>query len=174
MANIITYVNTILTPYYKYMIILFLIIVFVMVARYAYNRFYVKKVKMEKGANVANANNILPIMGVYFFNVDWCPHCVNAKPAWIEFSNEYDNKEVNGYLVRCYDIDCTDDSGEQVVQYDKDIPTNIKPTPVRISELIKKFKIESYPTIKMTKDELIVDFEAKVTKDNLVQFVNSM
>jgi hypothetical protein len=83
---------------------------------------------------------------------------------------------VNGHLVQCYDIDCTDDNGDAVVQFDpKDgSNTNIAPTPIKISQLVKKFKIDSYPTIKLTKDDSTVEFEAKVTKQNLIQFVTSV
>jgi hypothetical protein len=50
----------------------------------------------------------------------------------------------------------------------------MKPTPIKISKLIEKYKIDSYPTIKLTKDGNVVDFDAKVTKQNLIQFVNTI
>ena len=176
MANIITYVDSLLKPYYKLLLAIFLFIVFVTVARFSYQAFFVKTDKGRNAANIANANNIKPITSIYFFHVDWCPHCVKAIPEWNAFVEAYNNKEVGGHLVQCYDIDCTDDNGEVTVQFD---PTNgsytgMKPTPVKISELIKKYKIDSYPTIKLTKDNNVVDFEAKVTKQNLIQFVNSV
>lgn len=172
MANLITYVNSILKPYYKYALLLILVIIFVIVSRYVYNKYYDKPKKIV--SNVANANNMLPVVTVYLFHVDWCPHCKNAMPEWEKFKAEYNNKEVNGYLIQCIDIDCTDDNGEQVIQFDNETSTGITPTPIRISEIIRRFKIESYPTIKMTKDDLIIDFDAKVTQDNLSQFVNSV
>jgi thiol-disulfide isomerase/thioredoxin len=172
MANLITYVNSILKPYYKYALLLILVIIFGIVSRYVYNKYYDKPKKIV--SNVANANNMLPVVTVYLFHVDWCPHCINARPEWEKFKAEYNNKEVNGYLIQCIDIDCTDDNGEQVIQFDNGVSTGITPTPIRISEIIRRFKIESYPTIKMTKDDLIIDFDAKVTQDNLSQFVNSV
>jgi hypothetical protein len=101
---------------------------------------------------------------------------VKAIPEWNSFVEVYNNKEVNGYMVQCYDIDCTDDNGEVTVQFDpiSGGSTGMKPTPVKISQLIKKYKIDSYPTIKLTKDNNVVDFEAKVTKQNLIQFVSSV
>lgn len=176
MANFITYLDTVFKPYYKYMMIFFLFLVFITVARFAYQTSFVKVDKNQKTANVANANNLKPISAVYFFHVDWCPHCVKAIPEWNAFVEIYNNKEVNGYLVQCYDIDCTDDNGEAVIQFDPkdETPTKISPTPIKIAQLVKKYNIDSYPTIKLTKDDVVVDFEAKVTKQNLIQFVNSV
>jgi thiol-disulfide isomerase/thioredoxin len=121
-------------------------------------------------------DNTAPVVAVYFFHVDWCPHCIKAQPEWDSFQKQYDNKEMGGYLVRCYDIDCTEDNGDAVIQFDPndETSTGIKPTSIKISELIQKYKIESYPTIKLTKDDLVVDFDAKVTQANLVQFVSSV
>jgi|UniRef100_A0A6C0DWJ8 thiol-disulfide isomerase/thioredoxin len=176
MANLLVYVNTLMKPYYKYIVFAFFVIVFILVSKYAYEQYYVRPKKVEKVKNVANASSILPIMAVYFFHVEWCPHCVSAKPEWDAFQEQYHNTELNGYLIQCHDIDCTDDNGEEVIQVNPKTNenTDISPTPIRISELIKKFKVDSYPTIKLTKDDLMVDFEAKVTKDNLTQFVNSV
>jgi len=174
MANLLTYVNTILKPYYKYMAIAFLVIVFIIVSKYAYDQYYVRPKKLAKVNNIANSNNIRPIMAVYFFHVGWCPHCVTATPEWQAFEAQYHNTEVNGYLIQCFDIDCTEDNGDEVIQFHNKEETHIAPTPIRVSELIKKFKIDSYPTIKLTKDDLMIDYDAKVTKDNLSQFVNSV
>jgi len=176
MANIVVYVSSLLKPYYKYILAFLLLVVFVTVARYSYQTYFVKVQKNKNSNNVANANNIKPITAIYFFHVDWCPHCVKAVPEWNAFVDAYNNKEINGHLVQCYDIDCTDDNGDVTIQTDPTTgsATNISPTPVKISQLVKKYKIDSYPTIKLTKDDNVIDFEAKVTKQNLIQFVNSV
>jgi thiol-disulfide isomerase/thioredoxin len=177
MANLVTYINSLLKPYYKYILGFLIVLVFVMIARYSFQVYFARQNKNKKLANVANANNTAPIKAVYFFHVDWCPHCIKAQPEWKSFSDQFDNKEIGGYLVRCYDIDCTEDHGDEVIQFDPtndQSPTGIKPTSIKISELVQKYKIESYPTIKMTKDDLVIDFDAKVTHANLSQFVNSV
>jgi len=176
MANIIVYVDSLLRPYYKYMMVFFLFVVFVTVARFSYQMYVSKTMEKKNAANIANANNIKPITAIYFFHVDWCPHCIKAIPEWNSFVETYNNKEVSGYLVQCYDIDCTDDNGEVTVQFDPNNgnSTGMKPTPVKISQLIKRYNIDSYPTIKLTKDDNVVDFEAKVTKQNLIQFVTNV
>lgn len=103
---------------------------------------------------------------------------MKAQPEWDNFKNQYHNTVVNGYLLQCYDINCTDDNGDEVIQYDNSsdvlITTNIEPTPIKISELIKKYEIDSYPTIKLTKDDIVVEYDAKITKDSLTKFINSM
>lgn len=182
MANLVVYANSILKPYYRYMIIIVSLIFFAFLSKYAYERYFVKKNKYKNSSDVANANNMQPIMGVYFFHVGWCPHCVKAQPEWNTFRNQYNNTIVKGYLIKCYDIDCTDDNGESVIAMDnteKDaagnyVTTGIKETPIKIADLVKKYNIDSYPTVKLTKDDLVVAFEAKITKDTLIQFINSV
>jgi len=176
MANIITYVDSLFKPFYKYMMIFFLFVLFVTVARFSYQLYFTKINNKKNDSNIANANNIKPITSIYFFHVDWCPHCIKAIPEWNSFVEAYNNKEVNGHLVQCYDIDCTDDNGEVTIQFDPNngVSTGMNPTPVKISQLIKRYKIDSYPTIKLTKDNNVVDFEAKVTKQNLIQFVTNV
>jgi thiol-disulfide isomerase/thioredoxin len=60
---------------------------------------------------------------VYFFHVDWCPHCKTAKPKVDEFRKN--NTDVN-----VVDVDC-----------DKE------------PELAKKFKVKAYPTVYLVKGE---------------------
>ena len=105
-------------------------------------------------------------------------------------------------MLKCYSIDCTKDNGDEVIQFDNSIgqgvytseDTNvekdtasssdksyqqpnqvpIQPTPIKLSTLIKKYNIDSYPTVKLTKGDVVVDFDSKITKDTLIQFVNSV
>jgi thiol-disulfide isomerase/thioredoxin len=176
MANLVVYVNSLLKPYYKYIVAFLILVLFMTIARFAYQGFFVRVNKNKDKANIANANNVKPITAVYFFHVDWCPHCIKAIPEWNAFVDIYNNKEVNGHLVQCYDIDCTDDNGDVTVQFDptSGTPTYMEPTPIKVSQLIQRYKIDSYPTIKLTKDDIVVDFEAKVTKQNLIQFVTKV
>ena len=90
-----------------------------------------------------------------FFYVDWCPHCKTAKPDWEELKSEYENKTINGYHVKFTEINCTEESDE-------------------IEKLINKYSIEGYPTIKLLKDGQIIEYDAKPSKDTLIQFLNSV
>ena len=90
-----------------------------------------------------------------FFYVDWCPHCKTAKPDWEELKSEYENKTINGYNIKFVDINCTEET-------------------VEIEKMINKYNIEGYPTIKLLKDGQIIEYDAKPSKDTLIQFLNSV
>jgi thiol-disulfide isomerase/thioredoxin len=89
------------------------------------------------------------------FYTDWCPHCKTAKPIWEELQSEYQDKTINGYNVIFTDINCTTETAE-------------------IEQLMNKYKIEGYPTIKLLKDGQIIEYDAKPNKETLVQFLNSV
>jgi thiol-disulfide isomerase/thioredoxin len=194
MAKLRPYINTLFKPYYKYITGIVLLVLFILVSKFVYETYFVKYNKNKELANVANAKNTKQICAVYFFYVDWCPHCVKAKPEWNNFKDQYNNKVINGYVLKCYDIDCTKDNGDEVIQFDNTgeieskkldgtleeskassrDPIPIQPTPIKLSALIQKYNIDSYPTIKLTKGDLVVEFDSKITKETLVQFVNSV
>lgn len=89
------------------------------------------------------------------FYADWCPHCKTAKPIWEDVKAEYENKVINGHKVIFTEVNCTEETAE-------------------VSELMDKYKIEGFPTIKMNKDNQIIEFDAKPTKSNLTQFINTV
>ena len=88
------------------------------------------------------------------FSVDWCPHCKTAKPIWEELKTEYKNKPINGYTVLFTDVNCTTETPE-------------------IEKMISNYKIEGYPTIKLLKDGQVIDYDAKPSKETLIQFLNT-
>lgn len=92
---------------------------------------------------------------IYLFHASWCPHCKAAKPIWEDVKAKYNNKVINGYTVIMTDIDCTEETAES-------------------AEMMDKFNIEGFPTIKMVKNNQIVEFDAKPTKPNLEQFINTV
>jgi thiol-disulfide isomerase/thioredoxin len=109
----------------------------------------------NKFSDVANANRRQKEVMIYFFHVDWCPHCKNALPEWNAFKSQYDEKEVNGYVLKCVDTDCTSETGE-------------------VTRVIKTYNIDSYPTVKMVKDGKTIDFDSKITKTSLEKFATVM
>jgi thiol-disulfide isomerase/thioredoxin len=90
-----------------------------------------------------------------FFYTDWCPHCKTAKPVWQEMKAEYQDKRINGYKVVFTDVNCTNESNE-------------------VEQMMDKYKIEGYPTIKLLKDGQIIEYDAKPTKETLTQFLNTV
>lgn len=89
------------------------------------------------------------------FYVDWCPHCKTAKPEWDSLKSEYDGKSINGYTIHFTEHNCTNESAE-------------------VSQLMDKYNIEGYPTIKLSKDNQIIEYDAKPTKSTMEQFLNTV
>ena len=153
MANLIEVMSKIVRPYYYYIIAFVILIIFSVVAFYAYNN--IKAQQKNRFSDVANVNRRNSEAIVYFFHVDWCPHCKKALPEWKNFVSKYDGKEINGYKLKCVDMDCTKETSN-------------------ITELINRYNIDSYPTIKLIRDSNTIDFESKITTTSLEKFVNTM
>ena len=71
-------------------------------------------------------------------------------PIWQEFKNEIGNTKVKGYRINFLEVDC-----------DKDKAT------------ADKFNVQGYPTIILVKGNQKVDYDAKPSKDTLMEFLNS-
>ena len=134
------------------------LVVFIVIAYYYY-KYYIEpnskpsyKANNEIGSTIPSNQKEAELL---FFYVDWCPHCKTAKPAWNDLKAEYENKTINGYKVIFTDIDCTNETAE-------------------VSLLMDKYKIEGYPTIKLLKDGQVIEYDAKPTKDTLIQFLNTV
>ena len=92
-----------------------------------------------------------PVAELYLFKTDWCPHCKKAVPLFDSIKDEYESKLVNGYRVIFKVVDCE-----------------------REPNVADKFKIEGYPTIKLVKDNQVIEYDAKPDKEHLVQFLNTV
>jgi thiol-disulfide isomerase/thioredoxin len=105
--------------------------------------------------NMDNINNAKKNAEMMLFYVDWCPHCKTAKPEWENLKNSYEGKSINGYNMIFTEYNCTDETPE-------------------VEQLMNKFKIEGYPTIKLIKDNQVIEYDAKPTKATMEQFLNSV
>ena len=128
---------------------------------YAYNYLYLPSQQSKVFKDVANSSPNGRTITVFFFHVDWCPHCKKALPEWRTFSDQYHDKQMNGYQIECKAVDCT-----------KDKDPNIK-------LMVDKYEIKQYPTVIAVLPgpggkEQRVDYEAKVKSDYLEKFVNSV
>jgi thiol-disulfide isomerase/thioredoxin len=174
MANIINVIVEKLQPYQQTILIILTFIIFSGLAYYAYINYYLPYQEKLKASDIANNPNRIKIANIFFFFVDWCPHCKTAKPEWNNFKIQFNDKEVNGYTIKCYDINCTSDNGTiDIVDIPSDATNVIKTTPVQINDLIHKYNIDAYPTIKMIKDNYTIDYDAKITADSLDKFVHT-
>ena len=88
------------------------------------------------------------------FTVDWCPHCKTAAPEWKSLQGEYQDRTINGYNIIFDTVNCTNETAD-------------------VKDLIQLYSVEGYPTVKLVNDSQVFDFDAKPTKDNLLQFLKT-
>lgn len=157
MATFTEIITNNIAPYYYYVVFAIAVVIFALLGKYAYDQYYVQNISSEQKefGDVANAPMHDNEAIIYFFHVDWCPHCKTALPEWVKFQGEYDGKTVNGYLMKCVDMNCTNETAD-------------------ITNIINSYKIDSYPTVKMLKDNQQIEFDSKITQYTLEQFVNTM
>jgi thiol-disulfide isomerase/thioredoxin len=161
MAGLLDFVMQRLSPHMKTIGIVVSLLVVVGVFYYVYRYIYLPKKNAQKMSDVANAEPNGKTITIFMFHVNWCPHCKTALPEWNMFKDEYNQQLVNGYIIECIDTDCTE---------------NKKP---EIATLLEKYKVEYFPTVKGVMigpngQNMTVDYNAKVNRSNLGQFVISL
>lgn len=123
---------------------------------YVYSKYISNKTtynaNREHDAFNSDSNKVATMM---LFYVDWCPHCKTAKPEWENLKAEYEGKQINGYTIAFTEYNCTTESPET-------------------DELMNLYKIEGYPTIKLLKDNQVVEYDAKPTKSTMEQFLHTV
>lgn len=148
--NIQSYMN------WKNVAIIIGIVLLIIIAYYTYKHYSDTKssftANRENRTKDENSNKTATLM---LFYVDWCPHCKTAKPEWESLKSQYDGKTINGYNVNFMEYNCTNETDE-------------------ISNLMDKYKIEGYPTIKLIKDNEVIEYDAKPTKSTMEQFLNTV
>lgn len=157
MAGVIGVLQKYFRPYGRYALIAFLIVLFLSIAVYAYFKYAKPSIeKLTMQSDIANLDEREKTAEIYFFHVDWCPHCVKAQPIWDSFSSKMNGATINGYTIKCIDINCTDDKDSSV------------------QDTITNFNIDSYPTVKMIKDNDQILFDSKISSESLEKFVNTV
>jgi thiol-disulfide isomerase/thioredoxin len=139
-------------------IIMLVVVLFIGIAIYYYYHHISPSMKPKYNPNnehLESSSNSGKSAELLLFYVDWCPHCKTAKPAWDEIKTQYENKTINGYKVIFTEINCTEETAE-------------------VEEMMNKYSIEGFPTIKLLKDGQIVEYDAKPTKSTLDQFLNTV
>ena len=164
MPDIRDFVVRRIMPYSSMLLTVLLLVVFILLAVYAYKKYGKKILNKRQFTDVANEAQAPNEIEIAMYTVDWCPHCKNAKPEWGLFIGDpelsepsgYLPERVNGYSVKYLTVDCTNDSEPE------------------ISERMQKYGIDSFPTVIMVKDGQKYDFDAKVSKSNLDKFVDAV
>jgi thiol-disulfide isomerase/thioredoxin len=132
-------------------IIILIASIFLAIAIYTYKRFVSERINKDYVANSEfNDASSKKSADIYFFYTTWCPHCKTAKPIWASFKKEMADKKVNGVKLNFFEVDC-----------DKDTATS------------DKFNVKGFPTIKLMYGNQIIEYDAKPSKETLLEFVNS-
>ncbi len=150
--NIVSILHNDYIKRYKTQITIFIvIIIFVFAGSFAYKRFIQPTVE-NLNEDLSNDSTRSGESQLYFFHADWCPHCKRAKPEWDKIVKNYDNKDFGKYKMQMIDVDCSEGD----------------------DPLIQKYSIDGYPTILMIKDGKRIDYDAKITYDNLDKFITDL
>lgn len=137
-------------------VMIVLVLIFIILLSYYFYYFIKPKVAPTYKHNLEGATNMNNKQAeLMLFYVDWCPHCKTAKPEWEKVKAEFDGKTIDGYSVIFSEMNCTEETPE-------------------IEKMMNTYKIDGYPTIKLLKDNNVIDFDAKPTASNLTQFLQTM
>jgi thiol-disulfide isomerase/thioredoxin len=141
-------------PYQQRIIMAIVFIIFLVAAIYAYRAYAKPLIDNKRNADISNTGGVgNGEVVIYLFYADWCPHCTKAKPEWNKFKEARNNKEFNGHMIKCVDVNCTEETSSNF-------------------QIIQKYKIDSYPTLKMEKDGSQIDFDSKITNESLEKFIS--
>lgn len=134
-------------------LIIFLIILFLYIGIFYYNKYVKKKIDPDYVDNkefIKDTEEVGDDTTIYFFFTNWCPHCKTARPHW-EQLKEKTGEVVNKVKITFKEIDC-----------------DIDP------DTADKFNITGYPTIKLFYNNKIYDYDAKPHVETLELFLNSI
>ena len=156
MPGIASIIGNYVAPYKTPIVVAVAIVVFSVVAYYAYAR-YSKNFQVKRPADdIANANQRDDTAEVLFFYADWCPHCTAAKPEWEAFKAGVDGSTVDGYVVKCVDVNCTDSDNADT------------------KASMQKYDVQHFPTVKLMKNQDVIDFDSKISEASLTTFINTI
>ena len=127
----------------------------ILFAHYTYKQYANSKTLFHANREQSSDSSTNKTATLMLFYVDWCPHCKTAKPEWETLKEEYENKNVNGYTIHFVEHNCTTETAET-------------------AQLMDKYNIEGYPTVKLLKDNQIIEYDAKPTKSTMEQFLQTV
>ena len=149
----------------KFWMILVAILLFLFVAVFVYNKyvagvlspnyianreFPVDMTEGESGDGEGTSENSGSDVEIIIFTVEWCPHSKKAMPIWEELKEKYNGKQFNGHKLTFVEVNGEENPG-----------------------MADKYKVEGYPTIKMLKDNQVIEYDAKPSVEHLTEFLNS-
>jgi thiol-disulfide isomerase/thioredoxin len=151
------------TSYFNMKTLIFIgaFVLFIIIAVIFYNKFISPKLNSSASyPEDGGSSSTSQVKGhgeaeLLFFYTTWCPHCKTAKPVWEELKAEYETKPIKGTKVIFTEVDCTNENAE-------------------VENLMNKFKVEGFPTIKLIHNGQVIEYDAKPSKETLVEFLNTV
>ena len=146
----------------KFLLIIFLVSLFLAVALYVYNGYIAPKINPDFVPNREfTSEDDNKMVDIYLFTADWCRHSDKAKPEWDKVKKLWNGKKRNNYQINFIELD-GDKNDSEIDNFEAEylIPTGKN--------------IDGYPSIWLVKDNEVVEFDAKVTKDNLLEFIQTL
>ena len=142
----------------KFLIIIIVSAILIAAALWVYTTYIAPKLQpsfvpnkefIPQGEDVTQAD-------LYFFCVDWCPHCKAAKPALTTVKEKYQNTKINGVQVTFHFV-----NGEKEEE--------------KITDFEKTYnvKIDGFPTIYLVKGEQVIEYDAKPNEKTLTEFLHT-
>ena len=131
-------------------IILVVVAIFIGIAIYVYKTYVAPKLNPEYVPNREFIEEGTKEAEVLYFYTEWCPYCKKAAPIWEEIVDKFNGKIINNTTVFFKKIDC-----------DKD------------EEIADQYKVEGYPTIKLIKENEVIEYNAKPNVETLTQFLHT-
>lgn len=153
------YIQGLLNDKKKVLIFAFVFVILIVTSVFLYkyiNSYNSTSSQYKENTNVASSSSDSQVgpksATVYFFYTTWCPYSLAAIPEWEKIVDKYSKNSVNGYNINFIDVDCTKET-------------------VEIENMINKYNIEGYPTLKMIKDDQVIEFDAKAKFENIKNFL---
>ena len=133
----------------KFLIIFCIIsaILLITIAYFVYKKDLFNKIRPDYVENKEFINKRVDSVELLFFYTDWCPHCKTAKPIWNYLKDT--TPMINNVKINYIDVNCETET-----------------------ELAEKYNVDGYPTIKLIKDNQVIEYDAKPDKETLLVFLN--
>ena len=133
----------------KFLIVFCIIsaILLITIAYFVYKKDLFNKIRPDYVENKEFINKRVDSVELLFFYTDWCPHCKTAKPIWKDLKDT--TPAINNVKINYIDINCEAET-----------------------ELAEKYNVDGYPTIKLIKDNQVIEYDAKPDKETLLVFLN--
>lgn len=147
-------VNSYISPAFGISVAVILVL-FILVAIFAYRKYSANTAQKIVNKDYANVSRNKEPINITLFTVSWCPHCKSIQDEWSNFKSSYNNKTIDGYLIECTSVDCTDtdDAG--------------------VAAAMSKYNIHHFPTLYLGYKDKLVLFDSKITEAGLTEFIKA-